>query len=177
MLERVASIVEPTLTQIPPNVLRPGLGDLMNMGKMGRSMQKLGPAMSEAMEILTGAARPILDRWFESEQLKGTIATDAIIGAFMAPSMPGTAYVLIPSRHGRNERQARRLGVHARRHGRAYAVPGSGRSKTSASKSTRNAEVTKILTSNGAVTGVALKNGDEFRAKKRRERRRHAPDL
>ncbi len=50
--------------------------------------------MSEAIEVLTGAARPILDRWFESEQLKGTLATDAIIGAFMAPSMPGTAYVL-----------------------------------------------------------------------------------
>ncbi len=50
--------------------------------------------MGEAIEVLTGAARPILDRWFESEELKGTIATDAIIGAFMAPSMPGTAYVL-----------------------------------------------------------------------------------
>ena len=37
---------------------------------------------------------PILDRWFESEQLKATLATDAIIGAFASPSMPGTAYVL-----------------------------------------------------------------------------------
>ncbi len=50
--------------------------------------------MGEAIEVLTGAARPILDRWFESEELKATLATDAIIGAFMAPSMPGTAYVL-----------------------------------------------------------------------------------
>ena len=61
---------------------------------MGRALQHLGPGMGEAVEVLTGAARPILDRWFESEELKGTIATDAIIGAFMAPSMPGTAYVL-----------------------------------------------------------------------------------
>ena len=35
----------------------------------------------EAIEVLTGAARPILDRWFESEQLKVTLATDAVIGA------------------------------------------------------------------------------------------------
>ncbi len=61
---------------------------------MGRALQRLGPGMGEAIEVLTGAARPILDRWFECEELKGTIATDAIIGAFMAPSMPGTAYVL-----------------------------------------------------------------------------------
>ena len=94
MLERVASVVEPTLTQIPPNVLRPNIGQLLEAGKMGRALQRLGPGMSEAIEVLTGAARPILDRWFESEELKGTIATDAIIGAFMAPSMPGTAYVL-----------------------------------------------------------------------------------
>src|SRR5262249_27518309 len=73
MLERVASVVEPTLTQVPPNLLRPNLASLFEMGKMGRSMQKLGPAMGEAIEVLTGAARPILDRWFESEELKGTL--------------------------------------------------------------------------------------------------------
>ena len=38
---------------------------------------------------------PILDRWFESEPLKATLATDAIIGTFAPPSMPGTAYVLL----------------------------------------------------------------------------------
>ncbi|HYL27482.1 MAG TPA: NAD(P)/FAD-dependent oxidoreductase, partial [Candidatus Nitrosotalea sp.] len=94
MLERVASVVEPTLVQIPPNLLRPRLSELLEAGKMGRALQRLGPGMAEAIEVLTGAARPILDRWFDSEELKGTIATDAIIGAFMAPSMPGTAYVL-----------------------------------------------------------------------------------
>ena len=46
------------------------------------------------MELLTGAASPILDRWFESEQLKVPLPTDAIIGAFASPSTPGTAYVL-----------------------------------------------------------------------------------
>ena len=94
MLERVADVIEPTLTQTPPNVLRPGLGDLWRLFKLGRAFQKLGTGMGEAVEILTGPARPILDRWFESEQLKATLATDAIIGAFAAPSMPGTAYVL-----------------------------------------------------------------------------------
>src|SRR5271156_2576318 len=50
--------------------------------------------MAEAVEVLTGAARPMLDRWFESEELKATLATDAVIGAFAPPSHPGTAYVL-----------------------------------------------------------------------------------
>jgi len=45
MLERVASVVEPTLTQIPPNLIHPKLGSLLEMGKMGKAMQKLGPNM------------------------------------------------------------------------------------------------------------------------------------
>src|SRR5258708_5269013 len=94
MLERVADVIEPTLIQRPPNLLRPGLRDLWRMFKLGRAFQKMGAGMSEAVEVLTGPARTILDRWFESEQLKATLATDAIIGAFASPSMPGTAYVL-----------------------------------------------------------------------------------
>ncbi len=165
MLERVASVIEPTLTQIPPNVLKPGIGDLLEMGKLGRSMQRMGPAMNEAIEMLSGAARPILDRWFESEELKGTIATDAIIGAFMAPSMPGTAYVLF--HHVMGETNGKK-GVWA------YMRGGMGGLTQSIARAAKDlgveirteAEVETILTKNGAVTGVALRNGDEFYAKK-----------
>jgi len=164
MLERVAAVIEPTLIQIPPNVMRPGIADLVNMGKLGRSMQKMGPAMNEAIEILTGAARPILDRWFESEELKGTIATDAIIGAFMAPSMPGTAYVLF--HHVMGETNGKK-GVWA------YMRGGMGGLTQALAKAAKDlgveirteSEVTKILTKNGTATGVALANGDEFHAK------------
>src|SRR6202035_455831 len=40
-------------------------------------------------------ARTILDRWFESDALKATLATDAVIGTFQPISAPGTAYVLL----------------------------------------------------------------------------------
>ncbi|MGA8473775.1 MAG: NAD(P)/FAD-dependent oxidoreductase [Candidatus Cybelea sp.] len=164
MLERVASVVEPTLTQIPPNVLHPTLGQLLQAGKMGRALQRLGPGMGEAIEVLTGAARPILDRWFESEELKGTIATDAIIGAFMAPSMPGTAYVLF--HHVMGETNGKR-GVWSYVRG---GMGGLTQALAAAAKALgveirTDAEVAKIFTRNGRVGGVALTNGDEFEAK------------
>ena len=95
MLTRVADFLEPMLTQTPARPVR-RLWDLWKLGKLGLEVPQARPATSatEAVEILTGAARPILDRWFESEQLKATIATDAVIGAFAPPSHPGTAYVL-----------------------------------------------------------------------------------
>jgi phytoene dehydrogenase-like protein len=165
MLERVASVVEPTLTQVPPNLLRPSLGQLLEAGKMGRALQRLGPGMGEAIEVLTGAARPILDRWFESEEVKGTIATDAIIGAFMAPSMPGTAYVLF--HHVMGETNGKR-GVWSYVRG---GMGGLTQALAAAAKDLgvdirTDAEVARIATRAGRVTGVVLTNGEEFAAKR-----------
>jgi phytoene dehydrogenase-like protein len=164
MLERVAAVVEPTIVQRPPNLLRPRLRDLWGLFKLGRSFQKLGTGMSEAVEVLTGSARTILDRWFESEELKGTLATDAIIGAFAAPSMPGTAYVLF--HHVMGETNGKR-GVWA------YVKGGMGGLSQALARVARGfgvevrteAEVSRILVQNGAVTGVALADGTEFQAK------------
>src|SRR2546427_629267 len=94
MLERVADFIEPTLLQTPPNPWSFRPGNLAQLAGLGWRFLKLGREGPAALEILTGAARPILDRWFESEHLKIALATDAIIGAMAPPSMPGTAYVL-----------------------------------------------------------------------------------
>ncbi|MBC5804670.1 MAG: amine oxidase [Candidatus Eremiobacter antarcticus] len=165
MLERVSTVIEPTLVQTPPNIARPGLGDLLKMQPLGKAMQKMGSAMGEAIEVLTGPARPILDRWFESEQLKATLATDAVIGAFASPSMPGTAYVLF--HHVMGETNGKR-GVWS------YVKGGMGGLTQALAKAAAdmgvdirtNAEVAKILVKDHTVSGVALANGDEFEAPK-----------
>lgn len=165
MLERVAAVIEPTLVMTPPNVLRPGIGGMWKMFGMARSFQKLGPGMAEAVEILTGAARPILDRWFESEEVKATIATDAVIGAFASPSMPGTAYVLF--HHVMGETNGKK-GVWS------YVKGGMGGLTQALAKAAKDlgveirteAEVAKILVQGNAVKGVVLKSGEEFQAPK-----------
>ncbi len=86
--------LEPTLLETPPDPCSRRPGDLWRLARTGWRFLRLGQDGPRAVEILTGAARPILDRWFESEPLKATLATDAIIGAMASPSMPGTAYVL-----------------------------------------------------------------------------------
>ncbi|MGE3807606.1 MAG: phytoene desaturase family protein [Gemmataceae bacterium] len=163
MLERVAKVVEPTLDMIPPNVLKPGLRDLWSMLKLGLSFRKLGGHLGEAVEILTGPARTILDRWFESEQLKSALATDAVIGAFAAPSMPGTAYVLF--HHVMGETNGKR-GVWG------YMKGGMGSLSNALAGAARDlkveirteAEVAKIVTKANYVSGVALVTGEEFEA-------------
>jgi phytoene dehydrogenase-like protein len=163
MLERVAAAVEPTLTMAPPDLRRPRPTDLRTLLSVGRAFRKLGDDMGEAVEVLTGAARPILDRWFESEELKGTLATDAIIGAMASPSTPGTAYVLF--HHVMGEAGGAR-GVWG------YMRGGMGGVTQALAAAARdlgadircNAEVASILVRDGRAVGVALTGGDEFHA-------------
>jgi phytoene dehydrogenase-like protein len=147
----------------PPDLLKPHLSDLRSLLSLGRSFRRLGDGTGEAVEILTGAARPILDRWFESEELKGTLATDAIIGAMASPSMPGTAYVLF--HHVMGESGGKR-GVWG------YVRGGMGGLTQALAAVARDlradirceAEVARILVQDGRAVGVALESGDEFYA-------------
>ena len=165
MLERVADFLEPTLVQTPPNPwsLRPG--NLVQLAKLGLAFLKLGHDGQKAVEILTGAATPILDRWFESEQLKVTLATDAIIGAMASPSMPGTAYVLFHHVMGECDGARGVWGyVRGGMGGISNAIAAAAREKGAEIRT--NAEVAKILVKDGAVRGVALADGTEILAPK-----------
>ena len=106
LLERVAQALEPVLSKAAPDPLplpkerrrisvAKRLRDTGKVWELYQSLASLGADFPAAVELLTGAARPILERWFEAEVLRATLATDAIIGAFASPSMPGTAYVLL----------------------------------------------------------------------------------
>lgn len=46
-------------------------------------------------ELLTGPATQILDRWFDHDLVKATLATDAVVGALVSPRTVGSAYVLL----------------------------------------------------------------------------------
>ncbi len=106
LLEAVAEQLEPVLMQVAPDLLplpkswraqpiRKRLKDAKAGWRLYQRLSALGDRMPEALELLTGAARPILERWFETDVLRATLATDAVIGAFSSVSAPGTAYVLM----------------------------------------------------------------------------------
>lgn len=163
MLERVAGVIEPMLTMTPPNLVNPGIKDVWALFKLGRGFQNLGSRMGEAIDIITGPARTVLDRWFESEQIKATLATDAVIGTMASPSIPGTAYVLF--HHVMGETNGKR-GVWGYIRGGMGALTQALASVAHSLGVTIRceAEVGKILVEHGAATGVALVTGEEFSA-------------
>jgi phytoene dehydrogenase-like protein len=58
--------------------------------------QKLGFNGSiDLYQLLTSSASRILDKWFESDLIKATLATDGLIGAMLGPYDSGTGYILL----------------------------------------------------------------------------------
>jgi phytoene dehydrogenase-like protein len=166
MLERVAMFIEPTLIRTPPNPWRLGPGTLIELARLGLGFLRLGPRDgASAIEILTGAANPILDRWFEAEQLKVTLATDAIIGAWGTPSMPGTAYVLFHHVMGECDGVRGVWGyVRGGMGGISDAIAAAARERGAEIRV--NAEVVRIRIQNGEAVGVALSDGTEIRSRR-----------
>ena len=174
LLERVAATIEPILSRAAPDSIplpkswrkigvAKRLRDAGKMMDLYKAFASLESDIPEAVDLLTGAARPILERWFESEVLRATLATDAIIGAFASISSPGTAYVLM--HHVMGEAGGSR-GVWG------YVQGGMGGLADSLEKAckdlrvdiVREAAVSSITTSNRKATGVILESGQVLEA-------------
>ena len=173
-LERIAKVLEPVLRKSAPDPLplpkdyrKTGLGKrLKDVGKLWelyRAMGKLGTDLPAAVEFLTTAARSILERWFESEVLRATLATDAIIGSFTSISAPGSAYVLL--HHVMGEAGGAR-GVWGYVQGGMGGLADALEAVCKALNIDilRESEVAQIIIQNGRTKGVTLADGRAFEA-------------
>jgi phytoene dehydrogenase-like protein len=173
-LTRVAECIEPLLAE-PPADLLPLPGDwrrrslwqrLRELGRgqrLYRALRSLGDEIPQSIELITGAARPILDRWFESDVLKATLATDAVIGTHAPISAPGTGYVLL---HHVMGTAGGARGVWGYVEGGMGALSQAmARSAAESGVEIRlNAEVVEVLVEGGRAGGVRLADGQVLRA-------------
>lgn len=163
MLERIAAFLEPMLLETPPNPWSLSPGNLLQLAKTAWNFRKLGEDGKLVFEFLTGAANPILDRWFESEEVKTTISTDAIIGAMATPSMPGTAYVLFHHVMGECD-GVRGVWGYVRGGMGSLSEAIASAAKEMGAEIKVNAPVARILVNDGRATGVRLADGAEYDA-------------
>ncbi|KAJ1254994.1 hypothetical protein BS78_K301800 [Paspalum vaginatum] len=125
-------------------------------------MQQGQSNMVEFFDLLLSPASKTLNNWFESEVLKATLATDAVIGTMTGVHTPGSGYVLL--HHVMGEAGGQR-GVWA------YVQGGMGSVSSAISKAAleagvqivTNAEVSQVIVNgtSGKVEGVALADGTE----------------
>ncbi len=164
-LERLAMVAESLLLTTPPNFPPSGPGDFVEYLKLMGKLRGLTKEETVGLvKIFTQSAADFLDLWFESEELKVTLATDGVIGANGGPRSPGTAYILLHHCMG---------GVNGHRGLWGFVRGGMGAVSNAIADSARahgveirvNAPVQKIVVKNGHAHSVVLANGDELQAK------------
>ncbi len=163
-LERLAVVVESLLLTTPPGFPPAGPGDLVDYLKLAAKLAGLGSRdLAALVRIFTQSAADFLESWFESEQLKVTLATDGVIGANGGPRSPGTAYILLHHCMG---------GVGGHRGVWGFVRGGMGAVSEAIAASARSrgvvirtsVAVEKVLVRGGKAAGVALAGGEEILA-------------
>ncbi len=162
-LERLSQVVERLLLATPPQ-FPPRAIDFVDYLKLAGKLRGLGPRdMVALVKIFTQSAAEFLDEWFQSEEVKVTLATDGVIGANGGPRSPGTAYILLHHCMG---------GVAGHRGLWGFVRGGMGATSEAIAASARargvairvNAPVAKVLVRNGRARGVVLESGEEIEA-------------
>jgi phytoene dehydrogenase-like protein len=164
-LEKLSVVVEGLLLTTPPPFPPSSVGGFIEYLKLAGRLRGLSRAeMVGLVKIFTQSAADFLDEWFESPEVKVTLATDGVIGANGGPRSPGTAYILLHHCMG---------GVAGHRGLWGFVRGGMGAVSNAIADSARaagaeirtSAAVAQIVTANGRVSGVALESGEEIGAR------------
>ena len=122
---------------------------------------------------MTMSAADYLDEWFETEALKATKSASGIIGTFLGPRSPGTAYVLLHHYMGEIDGVFRAWGFAKGGNGSVSAAIAAA-ARAAGAEIRTEAPVAHVLVANGRATGVVLESGEEIRRRARRLERRSA---
>ena len=95
-LERIGEFVKPLLLKPPPRVDGSSPRDLWDLLMVGRAARRLaGQDLQMLVQLATLGIADVLDSWFESEELKAFLCSQAVIGAYGGVHQPGTAFLLL----------------------------------------------------------------------------------
>ena len=160
----MAKAVKYILSMVPPDPTTLNPKDWLSLLDMARHFLNLGEEQLFLLaKLMTMSAADFLDQWFESDPLKGTMSASGIIGTYLGPRSPGTAYVLLHHYMGEIDGAFRAWG---------FAKGGTGGIADAIARSAEalgaeircNAPVAQVIVKNGRAVGVALENGDEIYA-------------
>ena len=161
----MAFAVKPILGFTPPDLASPNLRDLNTLKEFGKHMKGLGKDTFHTLsKIMTMSADDFLAEYFETDIVRANHSLSSVIGTFLGPKSPGTAYVLLHHYMGDLDGAFSAWGAQmGGTGGVAEAIASSARSHGAEIRV--NAPVAQVIVKNGRAVGVALENGDEISAK------------
>src|SRR5919198_1681937 len=164
LMHFMAQAVKPILGMVPPDPTSFAPGDLAGLVKLGKHFRGLGAERLHALvKLMTMSSADFPDGGFETDVLKATKSASGIIGTFLGPRSPGTAYVLLHHYMGEIDGAFRAWGFAKGGTGSvSEAIAGAARRLGAEIRT--DAPVARVLVRDGRATGVALESGEEIAA-------------
>jgi phytoene dehydrogenase-like protein len=161
MLEQFASVFNQVVSMTPPGIDHPSPEDFLNLLRTALNVRSLGKrGIFDLLRWGPMAVADFVAEFFETELLRAVIAARGIFGEALGPWSAGSTAVLLlraaadPNPVGSATFPRGGLGEFTRALSEAAQRAGA--------EIRTQAEVAKIETKNGAVSGVALTSGDEI---------------
>ncbi len=162
MLMAASDVLRDAMLREPPKLSGGGLGDLLEVLRLGNAFRKLGDDdRHRVVQLFTTGAGDMVERWFDSDAVRNKMAASATAGSFMDLEAPGSAINTLHLTMGE---------IGAKRGAWAYARGGMGAITQAMAASAREhgaeirtgAPVKKVLLRDGNAAGVRLVDGGEI---------------
>lgn len=161
----LADVLGPLLMSVPPRIGSRRPGDLLEQLRLAWRFRGLDVrTVADVTRLMTMSVADILDRFFETDEVKTVHALNGLIGTWAGPFEPGTGYVM--AHHSIGDVGDGHLGSWGVPEGGMGAVADSLRRSAEAfgCEIRTGARVERISVRSGRATGVVLDGGEELSA-------------
>jgi phytoene dehydrogenase-like protein len=163
-MSRVVQVVRPLLEKPPPNLWGKTPEDAEALADFVSHLKGVEPkVLHDLVRLLTGSAADFLDDYFESDILKGYIASSGIIGTKVGPMSQGSGLVLLYHLMGEHDGEYGAWGFHKGGNGGFTQVVARA-AQAFGAEIRLESPVDTVLTKEGRAVGVALADGTELKA-------------
>ncbi|HZD80450.1 MAG TPA: NAD(P)/FAD-dependent oxidoreductase, partial [Actinomycetota bacterium] len=160
----VASFLTYLNVATPPDVKNLTFADLLTGLRAGKAFRDLGKKASrETTRVLPMAVADLVAEDFESDAVRGAIASRAVLYAAMGPWSAGTAFLLLSDSAG-NDGGAAGQSTQSRGGPGALAQALADAARSFGAEIRTGAEVVRVLLEEHRAVGVVLSTGEEIRA-------------
>jgi phytoene dehydrogenase-like protein len=161
---KVLQALKPLLDAPPPNLFSDDPEELLALAGLGARFRALPKdVLHNTVRLLTGSAADFLDDYFESDILKGYLASSSIIGTKVGPRSQGSGLVLLYHLLGEHDGEFGAWSFHKGGNGGFTQVLARA-ARALGTEIRLESPVANVTTRGGRVTGVALADGSEFHA-------------
>src|SRR5213593_1204350 len=155
-MEMVCQAIKPLLDMVPPDIFSNDPEELVALASLGSRFRKMDKrVLHNAVRLLTGSAADFLDDYFESELLKGYLASSSIIGTKVGPRSQGSGLVLLYHSIGEHDGEFGAWAFHKGGNGGFTQVLARA-ARAFGAEIRLESPVASVMTKNGRTTGVAL---------------------